>query len=100
MVTQHAGLRIVQAQRGNIRTHAAPQRRCDRAEQLARIEVGDDGVGDIEKQVELIALALQNGQEIGEMRVGGEDACDVHNPVRSLIEDIKLITDTLHSASL
>ena len=59
MLAQHAGLRIEQRQRGDVGAAAAPQRRRDRAEQRARVEVRDHGVGDLEQQVELVALALE-----------------------------------------
>jgi len=58
----------------------------------------DDGVGDVEEQVELIPLPLQNRQQIGQVLIRCEDARDVHQPVRTFIEDIELITDTLHNA--
>ena len=97
MVAQHARLRIVQAQRRDVGAHAAAQRRGHRVEQLARVEMRDDGIGHIEQQIELIPLALQNHQEIGQLGVRRQHAGHVDNPGRPLIEDIELITNAFHS---
>jgi len=64
-MTQDARLRIVKAQGRDVGADAAAQRRCHGAKELARIQMGHDGVGHVEQQIQLIALALQDEQEIG-----------------------------------
>jgi hypothetical protein len=61
---QDPRLGIEDGERGSVRAAAAPQSRSDRAEKLARIELRHDRVGDIEKQIELIALALKGGDQV------------------------------------
>jgi hypothetical protein len=62
MMPQHARVFVEQTQRGDIGAAAAPQRRRHGPEQLFRVQLCDDGIGDIEEQIELIALALKGGQ--------------------------------------
>ena len=59
VLPQHARLRVVQRERRKVGAAAAPQCRRDRPEQRPRVELRDDRVGDVEQQIQLIALALQ-----------------------------------------
>ena len=69
MMTQNAGFRIVETQRGDIGADAATQRRCNGAKEFPRVEMRDHRVGHIEKQIQLIALSLQDGQQIGQLGI-------------------------------
>ena len=64
VMAQDPRLRIVQAQRRHVGTDASAQRRRNGAKQVTSIELRHHRVGDIEEQIELIPLALQDGQQI------------------------------------
>jgi hypothetical protein len=64
VVPQHTRLRIVQRDRGDVCAAEPAQRGSHGGEQRTRVELRDDGVGDIEQQFELIALALQRDHQI------------------------------------
>jgi hypothetical protein len=86
---------VVHTECRNIRTAAAPDRRRNGLEQLSGVEVRDDGIGDAEQQIELVAFLPKDFEKVGQPGIRREHGRDVDKPWG---KEILLWGCTLHNA--